>query len=308
MKYTLSNEDLLKHLQSQLMFINNSQNSYDNGFEDEAQRIATCLRVLLHDTNNSKSIFKQLKIKNMLFLSTTENFIPANMVSYHGLLSIFSSNEQTKYKPIGLDGKNIKLLNFDNWWNEIIIYDKQNLFSRKDIVLSIANKDGGAHVDPKLNKTYARLTKDNSIRWKFIKNNIEKDIENNPAYTCIRQISDELIFSYSLSLFETLKSESLNKYVQKYEFNTGHIFIAKKIDISEELITNIKSTSSENRTNQEIRKMIKTFEEKVLHGYSQINNYSLKNSEKLELHILTKKVDSIKDLNNINKIKQIAIY
>lgn len=54
--------------------------------------------------------------------------------------------------------------------------------------------------------------------------------------------------------------------------------------------------------------MIKTFEEKVLHGYSQINNYSLKNSEKLELHILTKKVDSIKDLNNINKIKQIAIY
>jgi uncharacterized protein YecA (UPF0149 family) len=36
-------------------------------------------------------------------------------------------------------------------------------FSRKDIVLSMANKDGGAHVDPELDAKYSKLTREASV-------------------------------------------------------------------------------------------------------------------------------------------------
>jgi hypothetical protein len=34
-------------------------------------------------------------------------------------------------------------------------------------VLAMANTDGGAHVDPSVDRTYARLSRQNSIGWMF---------------------------------------------------------------------------------------------------------------------------------------------
>ena len=51
---------------------------------------------------------------------------------------------------------------FNDWWNEINFDDKKNKFTRRDIVTYVANQDGGAHVDPELDESYATLTKMNS--------------------------------------------------------------------------------------------------------------------------------------------------
>jgi hypothetical protein len=55
---------------------------------------------------------------------------------------------------------------FDVWWSATILADLQRrLISRKELVLTAANQDGGVHVDPKLDRTYADLSKNNSLGW-----------------------------------------------------------------------------------------------------------------------------------------------
>jgi len=42
--------ELLDYLREQITFLRNSIDSYDKGFEGEAKRLATTIRVLVHDT------------------------------------------------------------------------------------------------------------------------------------------------------------------------------------------------------------------------------------------------------------------
>jgi hypothetical protein len=53
---------------------------------------------------------------------------------------------------------------FVDWWSDTVLTDADgNAFCRRNIVLWVANKDGGAHVDDALPAAYAALTRDNSI-------------------------------------------------------------------------------------------------------------------------------------------------
>lgn len=59
-KVPLTPEELQAHLAEQLGFLERSADAFDNGYEDEAKRMATAIRVLVHDTNQSISLLKQL--------------------------------------------------------------------------------------------------------------------------------------------------------------------------------------------------------------------------------------------------------
>src|SRR5689334_19735845 len=73
-------ERLRKQLRRQLGFLRASCEDYDRGDQDEAIRIAVCIRVLLHDpkTNRpgrrqSRSILDQLSAKRIRLLSTVKD-------------------------------------------------------------------------------------------------------------------------------------------------------------------------------------------------------------------------------------------
>lgn len=57
---------LEQQLARQLKYLDNSSALFDSGDHDEANRLAAVLRVLLHDTNESKSLLGQLGLKSML--------------------------------------------------------------------------------------------------------------------------------------------------------------------------------------------------------------------------------------------------
>jgi hypothetical protein len=94
-----------------------------------------------------------------------------------------------------------KKRSFDNWWERLIIYkdNKNNEFTRRDLVLAVANKEGGAHVNPKLDQAYADLSRFNSLGWKLFVHGEEKDFNNTPVLPSIRQIAHEVL--------KTLKDE-----------------------------------------------------------------------------------------------------
>jgi hypothetical protein len=56
--YTQTDDELREHLRDSVEFLAASSAAYDAGAEGEAKRIATTIRVLVHDTNSSKSLLE----------------------------------------------------------------------------------------------------------------------------------------------------------------------------------------------------------------------------------------------------------
>jgi len=191
--------DLENHLSEQIYFLESSAKSFDAGYEGEAKRLATSLRVLLHDTNSSKSLLGQLNLKSLQFLDTAFEYDPRNLLTFSGLTIQQISLSEAKYVPLLEEtfGKKIKKIDFEKWWNAIIFKDnKNNKMSRKDIILAIANQDGGAHVDPNLNEIYANLSRQNSLNWFFIsENNNTFQPFGGPHLASIRQIAYEVLIT-----------------------------------------------------------------------------------------------------------------
>ena len=55
---------------------------------------------------------------------------------------------------------------FTHWWENSVMRDAdRGTWSRKDLVLTLANKEGGAHVDPSLDDKYERMVTSNGLGW-----------------------------------------------------------------------------------------------------------------------------------------------
>lgn len=192
--------ELKDHLKEQIEFLIASCRAYDSGFEGEAKRLATTIRVLLHDTQTSHSLLKHMSKKDMKFYSHAGVHNKKNLLSHMGLVLMKMGNGSAEYLPI-LDNAppfhytQPKMV-FNAWWNQTVIVDQQkNSFSRKDLVLNVANKDGGAHIDQKLDKKYAALTRFNSIGWTFVSQGQEKEFSTKLELATLRQIAHELLYS-----------------------------------------------------------------------------------------------------------------
>lgn len=99
---------------------------------------------------------------------------------------------------------------FKEWWNHPLIETSEGrLFNRKNLILIMANQDGGAHVDPKLDKDYNYLCTDNLGSWAnwSIASSMGQPsasspppVKNNVAYASVRQITYEVCLSLSRHL------------------------------------------------------------------------------------------------------------
>lgn len=205
-QYIQTQDELLAHLKEQIIFMKKSAISYDNGFEGEGKRLAVIIRVLVHDTSQSTSLLTLLgRKRQMLFYDSASKYNPRNLATSNCLTVMKLSTDEAKYvAPLDdlspARDKN-KRRSFDNWWKRLIIYkdNKNNTFTRSGLVLAVANKEGGAHIDPKLDQAYANLSRFNSLGWKQFVHGEEKDFNNTPILSSIRQIAHEVL--------KTLKDE-----------------------------------------------------------------------------------------------------
>lgn len=197
-KRALTVDELEAHLDEQLAFLESSCNSFDTGFEGEAKRLAVSLRVLLHDTKHSKSLLGQLNKKAAKFRDTAFEFDPDNKLTHGGLVFIATGKLETRYVAMldDIPEPNNKNVSFEDWWNSPVFVDKQKRqLSRKELILIAANQDGGAHVDPSLNETYAALSKDNTLGWVANDGDGEKPM-GGPERAAIRQIAHETLKTF----------------------------------------------------------------------------------------------------------------
>lgn len=187
---------LQEQLDRQIGYLKRSCEMYDQGIEDEAQRIATTLRVLVHDTNNSTSLLTLLQKKNIQFCDTglyrdrldaakeqafAKSFPDAAAAGYgiaaqhRGEAGLVVAGQNSNGEPAWVAPLDARVLPpapsahpaligyhaFEPWWTTPLVESSTGkYFSRKDLVLIMANQDGGAHVDSGLDQDYDALTKD----------------------------------------------------------------------------------------------------------------------------------------------------
>lgn len=138
------------HLKRQLGFIQKSCGAYDAGDDAEALRIATALRVLVHQTANSDSLFSQMGIRNTIKLLSTIRPVPATSGVTDGISILSPKGSRLVHPPLG-SSRHYELVAVEDWWTQSVFSRDNQIVTRKDMVLLGANKDGGAHVDWKIN-------------------------------------------------------------------------------------------------------------------------------------------------------------
>jgi hypothetical protein len=80
---------------------------------------------------------------------------------------------------------------FADWWERTILTDQHgNTFSRADLVLSVAEQDGGTHIDAVVNEKYRQLTREHSLG---LRQSIDLPIANSVALASVRHIAEELL-------------------------------------------------------------------------------------------------------------------
>lgn len=144
--------ELIKHLKRQVVFLKNSIAAYDLGDREEAVRIAVIVRVLCHDYKNSSvSLFQKLGCSAPQLISTSKTASASDLhgIDFGTFLAGQVMGNTIEYSPIDASAP---VVDYQTWWSQHIFFRDQKFYSRKDVVLAAANKDGGAHVaDPDSN-------------------------------------------------------------------------------------------------------------------------------------------------------------
>lgn len=210
-KYQLSHDDMVEHLRDQMSFLRMSADAYDAGSESEAKRLATVIRVLFHDTNNSTSLLTHLGRKAGLRLTdSAEPINPRNLLPTPGLVMMRAQS--------GVGGSYVPPLDmlapprqkppkpFDNWWTDDVTKAPDGkLYSRKDYVLTTSNKEGGAHVDHRLDSAYNDLARNNAFGMMYEETGAAPmPFERNPALASVRQIAWEVEQTLPVALSDLL--------------------------------------------------------------------------------------------------------
>ena len=193
MKLTQSDFEML--LQEQLEFIRASARAYDAGFEGEAKRLALAVRVLVHDTANARSLLRHLGRKGIMFVDTARPFDPTNELTHSSLTMLAMGTPSGNVPLPPLDGSLTKReVDFDTWWDGVVFVDKdRNEFSRRDIVLTLANKEGGAHVDHALDQRYADLRRNNALAWYDVSPDGKATPGTDEVPATMRQMAHEML-------------------------------------------------------------------------------------------------------------------
>lgn len=199
--------ELLARLNEQLEFLDDSAQRFDDGKEAEYARLAVIVRVLVHDTKSSKSLLAQLGVKHSLkYINTGPATDTRNLLSQQTLVLLIGGGEpNTKAFEAPLDKERARQerisprLGFGQWWKMGVILEPQKLdpnadrkgFSRADLILTVSNKEGGAHIDPDIPEEWYRLTRENSMGWERFWGPIVIPA-GSPVPASIRQVSYEL--------------------------------------------------------------------------------------------------------------------
>jgi len=194
------------HLARQLRFIERSCEVYDEGYADEAIQIAVRIRVVLHPGGKrSRSLLRHLHSGRIPLLTTSEGAPERkDILLYDGMTSFRASSDGNSVSSFAGPGEDNALyrdyIKADGWWKQVVLVAEGTRYSRRDMVLGVANQEGGAHVAPEPTAEHQKLMT-SGLTWDLVE--VSDGVETiTPAadvrFKYVRQMAYELLNSPEL--------------------------------------------------------------------------------------------------------------
>ena len=193
--------DLQRKLRAQVDLLATLGEVFDGGRPVAALPLAVTIRVLVHDTSRSHGLLHQLGlVSGLRFSDTALHINPRNLFPTIGLTMMNMTTGPGLDWVAPLDDLSPPRIHppvpFNHWWNTPVVKDQMgNTWSRRDLVLHLANREGGAHIDPDApDEALRALEEDNSVGWTFIDPVVGEGVAmlNGPIPPSVRQIAHEL--------------------------------------------------------------------------------------------------------------------
>lgn len=172
-----SKENLLTKVREQTDFLLASARGFYGGNFAESLRIAAHLRTLVHESGTNKPLLRQVR-SDGLDLQILDNVGETK----HAGEEVFSFSAGLRvdkpavFPSVDLESTNYKRCSIGAWWNRQVFafwsqgqqgISKWTTYTRKQVILILANKEGGAHVDSEIDPAYAILLTDQPLHFEF---------------------------------------------------------------------------------------------------------------------------------------------
>lgn len=147
-------ERFRRALGSHIGMIERFARDYDQGYEDSSLGISNSLRAIFHDKGRTVSALSHLGLKSSPMLTTGRGH--GNWQDYLAHVIDLKSSRPVVMKP--LLGEPVACVSMDFWWDgESVFVHDEVTYTRRRIILSMAEKGGGTHVDEDLEPFYEVL-------------------------------------------------------------------------------------------------------------------------------------------------------
>jgi len=217
--------ELLTKLRSQFGFLERSCASFDTGNEDEGEQLAHRVRLLLHDTDHSHSLLGQLGVKAALRYTDTSihreretkhlggGLYAATVAAHAGLVGWRTTESGAWIYAPGLAPEGDRInppVAFDQWWRKPFLKDTAGRsITRKSVVLDVANKDGGSHIDPVIPEAFRLLSSGSSLPFQTSSGDDSPEAIRGFVMATTRQIAFELMDTLQRDLPNFIKGGPL---------------------------------------------------------------------------------------------------
>lgn len=158
-------EELTEALSRQVGHLRRLCEDFDQGHEAAAELLATVVYTLCHDGGqNSRSLLRQLDVRPRLRFpnSSSERLVdnPGQAMAGPPLCAFGVRDGRLRFvAPLG-DPERLPKLQFQHWWDQTVFKRSGASLSRKSLVFSIRNQDGGSHIDDYIkDKAYDRMSR-----------------------------------------------------------------------------------------------------------------------------------------------------
>lgn len=147
--------DFYEHLCDQLDLLEMGIRNFDQHGDVHASTLAVALRVLFHNgRGGSTSLLRLLESENWALQSSCGDGQTKKEVEQARASGRFTFIIDMEFTVAGARpylAQPRGLVPLATWWDDEIVYSDGRVFmTRKDVVLALANKDGGAHVDARI--------------------------------------------------------------------------------------------------------------------------------------------------------------
>jgi hypothetical protein len=192
--------ECLEHYELIILRIRNLCADFDSKDLIDPGSMALQLRLLFIDSSShsgGRNVMNLMGVTNaQKILSTVPQRISERTISSIGFLGLrLSEGEANWYAPVGDTKGAQNLLTTEKWLEESIFKTGTITFTRLKLIKVIADKEGGAHLDPSIDPEYYDIARANGAGWTFLLGDVQEIPLGDPFPAMLRQLSYEVLMT-----------------------------------------------------------------------------------------------------------------